>query len=166
MFLSNKQIFKLLSPFVFIAFVFYFQDTITSMMFGYLPAYKERVHNILENQMQKYLRIERDIKPYILIMKKVNSRENFIKWAVDKVLYAKIAKVQSSTLFEKKIMSEKKSEKLWVLQAVFPNQKIAILNSKIVHLGSKIEGAVVKKIENDKVLLKTLEGLKWIKLFR
>ncbi len=158
--------FKLLSPFVFIAFVFYFQDTVTSMMFGHLPAYKESVRNILDNQMQKYLQIERDIKPYTLIIKKVNSRENFIKWAVDKVLYAKIAKVQSDTLFERKMLPEKKSKKSWVLQAVFPNQKIAILNSKIVHTGSKIEGAVVKKIENDKVLLKTLEGLKWIKLFR
>jgi len=163
MFLNNKQMLKLLSPFLVVGLILYFQDDITRMLLKYLPVHKEVVRNILNNQMQQYLKVSRDMKPYEKISKKAVLRQKYLQWTIDKVIYDKISDHPVGVIQNIKV--SKQSVKIWRVEAIFPDEKIAIVNSKIVKEGSKIDGAMVKKIKNDMILLKTLEGLKWIKLF-
>jgi len=162
MLLSNKQVFKLLSPLLLVVAVLYFQEEIMGIVYRYMPLKKEKIHTIFRNQMQSYLFIERDIRPYNDVIKRNLIRKESIKWIIDKVVYNKLEK-KGEEIIQKKVA--KQPLKSWSVKAIFPDNNVAIINSKIAHIGSKIDGAIIEKIEEDRVLIKTAEGLKWIKLF-
>ena len=157
MYLSNKQMIQLAVPALLAVALLYFQDEILTLMHEELPQHK--VGKILSEEVNIYLRINRDINLYNTIEKKVKKRELSSAWLSKNFLYKKKS-------FKSEMKTQKKVKKYtWRLDAVFPKHDMAIMNAQFVHSNSIINNAKVIKIKFDSVLLKTSKGLRWVHLF-
>ena len=159
LYLSKKQLLLLFTPLLIAGTLLYFEDDILRYMHSVLPQYTMKKSEILTEEANKYLQINRNRKKYDEITKKIISRKEFILWMQDHPLYKKTS-LKSVKNGEKKLIKH-----LWKLEAVFPKYDKAIINDRFVHIGSFVNNAKVIKIEFDKVLLKTEKGLKWVHLF-
>ena len=159
LYLSNKQLLLLFTPVIVVGTILYFEDDILSYMHSVLPQHTMKKSEILTEEANKYLKINRDRKKYDEITKKIILRKEFIRWMQNHSLYKK----SSLTAVKREEKSVPKNQ--WKLEAVFPKYDKAIINDKFVHVGSVIDNAKVIKIGFDKVLLKTAKGLKWVHLF-
>ncbi|ADN08069.1 hypothetical protein [Sulfurimonas autotrophica] len=159
MYLSNKQIIQLLTPFLLGIILLFFQDEILTFMHSKFPTFKSISNKDFHKNVDEYLRIDQEMHTYNDVVKNVKERKNSLKWITSNVLYQK-----QLTQSEKKAnISEHKQ--LWNLEAVFPKYDMAIINSQFVHKGSIINKAKIIQIKFDSVLLKTNKGLKWVHLF-
>jgi len=155
LYLSNKQLALLFLPIVTAVILLFFEDVIINYMHNVLPQHTMSKTTMLTKEATQYLRISRDMKTYDETMHKIDARNNFINWMQNHKLYKKSY-----------IKSQKIALKYtWRLQAVFPKYDKAIINNKIVHIGSVVNRAKVIKIKFDKILLKTSKGFKWVHLF-
>jgi len=159
LYLSNKQLLLLFIPVIIVGALLYFEDDILRYMHSVLPQHTMKKSEILTEEANKYLQINRDRKKYDGITKKIISRKEFIRWMQNHSLYKK----SSLTGVKREQKSVPKNQ--WRLEAVFPKYDKAIINDKFVHVGSVVNNAKVIKIGFDKVLLKTVKGLKWVHLF-
>jgi len=159
MYLNNKQIIQLLTPFLLGIVLLFFQDEIVTFMHAKLPTVKSIRNNDFHKNVNEYLRIDRDIQTYNDVVKNVKERKNSLKWITSNVLYQK-----QPTQSEKK-PSIRAHKQLWNLEAVFPKHDMAIINSQFVHKNSIVNKAKIMQIKFDSVLLKTDKGLKWVHLF-
>jgi len=157
MYLNNKQIIQLLTPFLLGIVLLFFQDEIVTFMHAKLPTVKRISNNDFHNNVIEYLQIDQDMHIYNDVINKVKERKKSFQWITGNVLYQKqLAQSENKSVTEKQ---------LWHLEAVFPKHNMAIMNSQFVHKGSVINKAKIMQIKFDSVLLKTKKGLKWVHLF-
>jgi len=158
MYLNNKQIIQLLTPFLVAFILFYFQDDILTAMRKKLPHHTATdINTNLNIEATQYLQISKDKDIYNSIIQKANKRKQAALWLCKNFIYKK--KSLQSNIKEEKIYT-------WKLEAVFPKYNMAIINTQFVHTNSIINKAKVVKITFDGVLLKTTKGLQWVHLFR
>lgn len=165
MHLSTKQIILLLSPLLLSLFVYYFSVDIASYTRYLFPSYQEYTNKTLDIKTEYYLKIDSKEDTYQTIIKRIKDRKLYAGWIAEDVLYQEKEKIEKESTPKS---TEKKKTKayVWRLEAVFPNKKVAIINSKVVKVSSSINGAVLLQVKSDKALLKTLRGNRWIHLFR
>ena len=159
MYLNNKQIIQLLTPFLLGIVLLFFQDEIVTFMHAKLPMVKSIRNTDFHKNVNEYLRIDQDIHTYNDVVNKVKERKKSFQWITGNVLYQK-----QLTQSEKKT-DIREHKQPWNLEAVFPKHDMAIINSQFVHKGSVINKAKIMQIKFDSVLLKTKKGLKWVYLF-
>jgi len=159
LYLSKKQLLLLFIPVLIVGALLYFEDDILRYMHSVLPQHTMKKSEILTEEANKYLQINRDRKKYDEISRKIILRKEFVQWMQNHSLYKKMS-LKSIKNGEKKLIKHS-----WKLEAVFPKYDKAIINDKFVHIGSIVNNAKVIEIEFDKVLLKTEKGLKWVHLF-
>ena len=162
MYLSRKQFFLLILPFMISLLVYYFNKELVDNAHYLFPTYKKYLNKDLDVKTNAYFQIESKYKSLQKIKNKSLLRKKNAKWATDNLFYkkqegARVASVKSA------------SEKTYTykLQALFPDDKTAIINNLIVKVGSKVDNTtVVTKITNYSVQIKTNKGLKWLSLFQ
>ena len=159
MYLNNKQIIQLLAPFLLGIVLLFFQDNIVNFMYSQLPKPKSIKDKNFYNDVNEYLKIQRDMYTYNAVTKKIKEREKSSQWITANVLY------QKQLAQSKNESALKKQKQFWHLEAVFPKHNMAIMNAQFVHKGSFIDNAKIIQIKFDSVLLKTKKGLKWVHLF-
>ncbi len=158
MHLTAKQISLLLLPFLITGIVYLFGFDIAKNIRHLFPAYKEYKNKTLDQKATIYLKLEADGKLYEAIKKKIEQRKKYAHWIVQTILYKAAPR-------EKHVQKKRKKRTAWRLQAVFSKLKVAIINGTAVRENSYIYGAKVVKILDDKVLLKSKKGEKWLYLF-
>ena len=159
-YLSRRQLASLTLPFV-VSFAVYFYSAEIVGYANYLfPAQEKYSSMDIDAKIDTYLQIQREIKTYRDVQQKVYAREEDAKWITDNLLYEREQSVD--TVIAKQGETEELSYKL---QALFYDNKTAIINNVIVKEGSLIGESVVAKIEKNRVQIKTKKGLKWLTIF-
>lgn len=171
MYLNNSQLLKLIFPFVLVAILYIYSDDVMQDADAVFPTIKEYKNKELDAKARVYLQIQRNKKIYVSILEQMHQRKINRRWITEHLLYkpkkntltrtSTVEKLKKSTRRGKKVTKKQ----TWILQILYPNRKVAIINSKIVHEGSMINGARVVQISDNKVLLKTRQGKKWLSLF-
>ena len=167
--LSIKQIAMLCLPFILSFAVYMFDTDIVKNIHYLFPSYEEYSNKTLDKKAEIYLKILSKDKNYQEIQEKVSDRKSYAKWVAEDVLYRDFTVKKEQV---QKGNSTKKIRKIrkiysWKLQAVFNKKKVAIINSKIVKLGSSIDNGKLIEIQESRVLIEYAKGLKkWIHLFQ
>lgn len=163
MHLTPKQIALLLLPFVITGVVYLFSFDIAKNIKYLFPVYEEYKNKTLDKKAAIYLKIEANGKLYQQIKTKIQNRRQNAQWVVDTILFKKLPNKNEQKSQVQTV--HKKNTTTWRLEAVFSKVKVAIINGTLVRENSAINGARVVKILNDKVLLSSKKGEKWICLF-
>jgi len=164
--LSIKQISMLSMPFFFSILIYMFDVDIVKNIQYLFPNYEEYSNKTLDKKADIYLKILSKDKIYQEIKEKATNRKEYASWIADNILYKNFTQKHTAKQ-ERKIMQKVQRTYSWKLQAVFNKKKIAIINSKIVKLGSIIDGGRLVEIQENRVLIKYAKGLKkWIHLFQ
>lgn len=166
MHLTGKQILLLFIPFLVSGFVYYFDTDIVKNVKHLFPSYEGYTNKTLDRKAEIYLKILSKDKIYQDIKEKMKNRETSTHWIAQDVLYKEFTNKQEVLQSDN---SKTKIAKVhsWSLQAVFNKKKVAIINSKIVKLGSYINGAKLIYLEENRVLIQYNKGSKkWIHLFQ
>lgn len=169
MYLNSIQLLKLIIPFILVSILYIYSDDLVMDADVVFPTIQEYKNKELDAKANIYLKIQRNKKIYVSILNQIEKRDKERGWITEHLLYvpkklpAKTTKVIQTSVTQRKVVAKKR---LWTLQILYPNKKVAIINSKIVHEGSMINGAKVLHIAKDKVLLKTRQGKKWLSLFQ
>jgi len=148
---EDKPLLLVLSISFLIFFLYYFEDIVYENLF---ETKKTSLSQIEFNKKLKiYREIERNAKYY-----GKNDDIKKLKWLILDKLRKKEQKI-------KKIKKKVKREYYFNLQAILKtDKKIAIINSKFVHEGSKIGVAKVLKIKDNSVLIKIANKNIWLRL--
>ena len=171
MYLNNIQLLKLIFPFVLVAILYIYSDDLMQDADTVFPTIKEYTNKELDAKAKVYLQIQRNKKVYVSILAQINQRKTNRTWITEHLLYEpKKNTLKPTPTLKKPIKRTTQGKKVtkkqtWILQILYPNRKVAIINSKIVHEGAMIDGAKVVQISHNKVLLKTRQGKKWLSLF-
>lgn len=169
MYLNKKEFLLLFLPFFISALVYYFSSNIINYVDYFFAAHEKYIDKKLDLKMQKYIELESKQNIYKKINQDVLSREENIEWIVDELFYSKKVEAPLSAAGLKNTPIrhlEEQKEYLFKLQAVFIDDKTAIINDTFVKEGSKIGDAQVKQIKEDCVLIQTGKGTKWLFLFQ
>lgn len=161
MYLNNKQLLLLIFPFFLSYGVYFFSEEIVENAHYFFPTYKKYSNRDLDAKVDNYLQIETKYILFQDIQDKVESRKKEAKWIAANLFYKKQDVVKTEA--GKKISTKPFTYRL---QALFPDDKTAIINDSIVREGSMVYGAKVIKIERSQVLIKTNKGLQWLFLFQ
>lgn len=153
-------------PFILASILYVYSDDIMQDADSVFPTIQQYSNKELDEKAKVYLKIQRDRDVYATIVSQMQKREKNRNWIVENLLYEKKSE-KSIPIVKKEVVRKKKiaKEQHWKLQILYPNKKVAIINSKIVHEGFMVDGAKVIKIMQNKVLLKTKKGKKWLSLF-
>lgn len=168
MHLNAKEFFLLLSPFIASFFLYFFGQEIVGTLHSIFPSYERYTNNQIDARMEKYLEIDAKHDVYTEIKNKMVLRKNESQWVAEHVFYRNaplevaVKEPQSQT----KTVEVIKKEHNYTLQALFPDDKTAIINDLILKEGNKVDGAKVLEIGDKKVLIQTNKGLKWLYLFK
>lgn len=155
MYLNRYHLAKIAIPFLSIAVILYFQQNIMNYMQDVLPNVKQYSVNNINLQTNLYKKIKRNIPEYEKRRIDLLSNNKQIDWVCQAVLY------------HPQITHKKETYKTkWRLSAVFPKYNTAIIDSQMVHTGSRIHNAKIIRITHNAVLIKTFKGLKWVSLFQ
>ncbi len=164
MHLTTKQIATLLLPFLVAGVVYMFDFDIAKNIKYLFPVYKEYQDKTLDKKAAIYLQIESNGNLYQEIKKKIKNRKEEAKWIVEKVLYKKAPMQQTKKVVN--TSEQNKKTPTWKLEAVFAKLKVAIINGTVVKEHSTVDGARVLKILDNRVLLHSKKGKRWVYLFR
>jgi hypothetical protein len=170
MHLSKKDLLSLFLPFFIAYLVYYFSSNIINYVDSFFATHEKYVDQKLDLKMQKYLELESKQSIYKKINQDALKREESIDWFVDELFYSKKIEAPHSVADFKSITTTQSIEEhkiyTFKLQAVFLDDKTAIINDTFVKEGSKIDNALVKQIKEDSVLIQTSKGTKWLFLFQ
>ncbi|MDD5373552.1 MAG: hypothetical protein PHO62_09030 [Sulfurimonas sp.] len=168
LYLSNKQLAMMISPFVVASGIYFFNEDIVSNASYLFAGYNEYSNKELSQKVDMYLKIEEKYILYKDIKERVQQREKNSEWIAEKLFYPqeKIVNVTTDTKAEQIIEKVIEKEYSYKLEALYPNDKVAIINGIIVREGSTVEDAKVVEIKDNSVLLKNKKGLKWLHLFQ
>lgn len=168
MYLNNIQLLKLIVPFVLVGVLYLYSDDLMMDADAVFPTIQEYTNKELDEKANIYLNIQRNKQVYVSILTQMEKRDKEREWISKYLLYLpkkhlleRTKRVQTSVT-QRKIIRKKGK---WRLQILYPNKKVAIINSRIVHEGSLVDGAEVVEIAQDKVFIKTEQGTKWLSLF-
>ncbi len=167
MYLNNIQFLKLIIPFILVSLLYVYSDDLVESADTIFPTIQQYKNRELDAKANVYLKIQRNKKIYVSILNQIEKRENNRRWITEHLLYDPNKPMKKITKSVTKSTAKKVTHKsVWILQILYPNKKVAIINSEIVHEGSMINGAEVLDIMQDKVLIKTKQGKKWLFLFQ
>jgi len=161
MFLNNIQIAKILTLILFSIILLLHQNDFGYIINYFTPPLQTENNAPLANTLLKYKQLEAEKYLYIERKKVLKSRSDNYNWIVSNLLYTKAIKNK-----DKKTLSKSVRKESWVLEILYPKQKTAIINSKILKVGQYVNGALLVKVEYDRALLKTKKGQKWVYLFQ
>lgn len=161
MYLNSKQLIFLTFPFIVSALVYFFSTEIISNAHYIFPAYEKYSNKDLDAKTGTYLQIEAEIKKYQNIEEKIVQRKNEAKWAAENLFNEKSQDYKP--ILNKQVESKQHAH---TVQALFPENKTAIIDDLIVKEGDVVYGDVIVKIERNRVQLKTKKGLIWLTLFQ
>lgn len=165
MHLTRKQILLLLSPILISIIVYLFSSEIVGYMQYIYPNYQEYNTKTLNKNVQLYNEFAAKKEMFNDLQKKIQLRKENAGWMSNYVLYQKEDSSQDKNTSNS--MARKKIDiSSWQLEATFPKRNVAIINGKIVKLGSTIKQVKVVSIKNDKVLLQYKKGFQWVYMFR
>jgi len=165
MHLTNKQITTLLSPFLVAGVLFYFKDDIIQNIQSFFPKYEEYSNKALDKKASIYLQIESKDKLYQEIQNAVTARKENALWIADNILYTtELEKEKIVKRTQKPVVITTKPKPL-KLQAVFPEDNVAIINGHFVKKGSHYNGVEILNITQEGIQIKSKKGKKWIYLF-
>lgn len=158
----------MVSPFIVASCIYFFNEDIVSNA-GYLFAsYEEYSNKELSKKVDMYLKIEEKSMLYKEIQERVKQREENSEWIAEEFFYPeeKVVNIIPEIKSEQAIGKIVEKEHHYRLEALYPNDKVAIINGVIVREGSNIEDAKIVEIKDNSVLLKNKKGLKWLHLFQ
>ncbi|MDQ1244564.1 MAG: hypothetical protein QG565_904 [Campylobacterota bacterium] len=171
MYLNNKQLIFLTFPLIVSASVYFFSAEIISNARYIFPVYEGYSNKDLDAKTGAYLQIEAEIKKYQNIEEKIAQRKNESKWAAENLFdkesqdYKPILNKQDESKQDESRQVESKQHSHTV-QALFADNKTAIIDNLIVKEGDVVYGDIIVKIEKNRVQLKTKKGLIWLTLFQ
>ncbi len=145
MYLNNRQILSLLSPFLIAGVIYYFSDDIVKNLRYLFPQYESYKDTNLNAKAETYLKIEAKDKIYQKIQNDIKNRHLNTNYVAEKILYSK--------------------KTTWTLQMTYPKKNIAIINNKISKVNDIVDNAKIISIENSRVLIRHDERLQWLYLF-
>ncbi|MDO8453566.1 MAG: hypothetical protein Q7S59_03225 [Sulfurimonas sp.] len=167
MYLNSKQFLALLFPFVVAVIIYVFSSEIVQNISYFFSPYENYSNKTLNSKADIYLKIEEKSKKYLEIQNKLELRKANAEWIVKNMLYNKENSTQIHAQKEIIQVDEVTKESfVHKLEIIYPKAKVALVNGKIVHEGTIIDGAKVIKINNDGVLIEYQKGVKWLTLFR
>lgn len=165
LYLSNKQLAILISPFIVASGIYFFNEDIVPNASYLFASYEEYSNKELSQKVDMYLKIEEKYILYKEIQERAKQREENSGWIAEE-FFSPEEKVVNATKSEQGVENVIEKERYYKLEALYPNDKVAIINGVIVREGSSIEDAKVVEIKDNSVLLKNKKGLKWLHLFQ
>ena len=171
MYLTKKAVGLLLLPFILSALVYHFSPKIINYTRSFFPVHVQHIDENLDTKIQKYLEIESKQNIYQKISEDALRREDNVKWVVDKLLFVektveKTKVPQRLTPLKKATIQIEPKKQIYQLQAIFSDDKTALINDSFVKEGSKVNDATIKEIREDSVLIQTDRGSLWLFLFQ
>ena len=163
MYLTVKQLLYLFIPFLIGMVVYMFEDSIVGNIQYFFPSYSEYTNKTLDKKADIYLKIDAKYKIYKEIKEKMRLRPESSSWVVDHIFYKKLQKKMRQ---EMPLQRHKREHKpVWRLEAIFAKEKVAIINGKMVSIGSVVSGARIVEIKKEMVCLKSKKGKECLHLF-
>ncbi|MDK9694315.1 MAG: hypothetical protein OEL19_08750 [Sulfurimonas sp.] len=171
MYLSTKELFLFVSPFIVSFFIYFFGQEIIGTLHSMFPSYERYANSQIDAKMEKYLAIDGKHDIYTEIEDKTVVRKNESRWVAEHFFYRDAPIAFATSVVEElrpeiKTVEVVEKEYSYTLQALFPDDKTVIINDLILKEGDVVDGAKVMEISGEKVLLKTNKGLKWLYLFK
>jgi predicted RND superfamily exporter protein len=167
MHLNQKQIFLFIIPIVLFTTLSFFADDLISYVKNLFPNYKEYQNKSFNQKATIYLKIESKDKFYQEIQHNIKQRLHYAPSITDAILYKKTPQEIKPKTIDKKIKKYKRKHyyKHLQLEAVFPKQNVAIINGIFLHTYQKYKNITLLKVLENKVLLQTPKGKRWLTLF-
>ncbi|HFU75365.1 MAG TPA: hypothetical protein ENK66_03885 [Arcobacter sp.] len=165
MHLTKKQVLILFFPIIASLIVYILSTEIISFMKYIYPDYQEYNTKSLNKNVQIYNELAVKKETFNNIQKKVQQRKEYAKWMSSQVLYQKGDSYKKENNASKRIASTVDVSK-WRLEATFPTRNVAIINGKIIKLGSTFKQVKIVSIKDDKVLLQYKKGFQWVYMFK
>lgn len=166
MYLNNKQLILLTFPFIVSASIYFFSAEIISNARYIFPVYEGYSNKDLDAKTGTYLQIEAEIKKYQNIEEKIVQRKNEAKWAADNLFSEKYKDYKPILNKQDESRQVESKQYAHTVQALFSENKTAIIDDLIVKEGDVVYGDIIVKIEKNRVQLKTKKGLQWLFLFQ
>lgn len=162
--LSSKQFILLALPFMIAIIVYSFNKEMLSYTHYFFPTYEVYENAELDKQTNIYFELEQKRQEYQEIEKKEENRRKNTH-CVANLLYKEKRNEIKNTYIDKKVNEEPKEPYTFNLQAIFDDSTV-IINNIVLKKGNSLNNAVIEKIEDDRVLIKTKEGSTWLFLFK
>ena len=153
---------KLLSlPLITIAILYFARDE----LYKTLPIEKPEHFKAKKftKKIQNYMEIERLKNSYLFISKTTQDKERINRWLYEKM-------IDSKRFYGRQQLAVQKNSKKKVYYSlqgiIIGKNRRAIINQKLVKPYSKVDGATVLKITEDRVLIKSKGEKIWLKLIK
>lgn len=166
-YLSKKQMAFIAAPFVLSCAVYFVSEDIVSNANYIFPSYEEFSDNELGKKVDIYFSIEEKRAIYEEIGEKIQKREKDRSWVAQELFFEE----EKPKIVPPIVEAEKKREEIapkeyqYKVEALYPKDKVAIINGVVLKEGGTIGDAEVVEIKENSVLLKNKKGLKWINMF-
>jgi len=164
LYLSSKQLAMIISPFIIASSAYFFNEEILGSASSIFANYNEYSNMELSKKVDMYLKIEEKYILYKEIQERIGQRKKNSEWIAREFFYPQEKVLQTTSEVKSQQVVEK--EYHYSLEAIYPNNKVAIINGVLVHEGGSIEDAKIVEIKENSVLLKNKKGLKWLHLFQ
>ncbi|WP_200762742.1 hypothetical protein [Nitrosophilus alvini] len=156
-YIKSVHFIMLLSPLLVWGFIYFYQELfITSLNESFFVIKKEKSIRISKKIARSYQEIETLVKRNSALLESVKGLEQKKRYLIE------ILKENRKSVKKTPIIRQGEWKVTFIISG---EKKRAIINGKVVSEGDNINGARVLKIEKNRVLIKTYEGVKWLRLF-
>lgn len=184
MHLSAKSLFILVSPFIIACGVWFFNDTLVTYIVHFFESAQKQKTSVLDEKGSTYQFITEHKVEYANLLHKLQIRNENHFWISER-FYNQDSLTPSSTLVAVPSLPPPPSLSLlpppsllpsdegnitvftetWNVQMVMPEQKMAIINNRIMRIGQRIDGVKLLQVTDNSVFIQTTKGSQWVKLF-
>jgi len=184
MHLNSKSLFILISPFILAGGVWFFNDVLVTYIVHFFESAQKQKTSILDEKGSTYQFITEHQVEYAALLHKIQIRDENHFWISER-FYNPASFTPSSTLIAVPSSLPPPSLSLlpppsllpvhdenstvltetWSVQMVMPEQKMAIINNRIMRIGQRIDGIKLLQVTDNSVFIQTTKGSQWVKLF-
>ena len=183
MHLDNKSLLILSSPLILAAGIWFFAaDTLVEGLEYFFEPVQQQKTSSLDEKREAYSFITGNKEEYVSLLKKIDLRNKNRFWISER-LYQPYSPQSTASdtqsqgdlglrapppllqFGEGNITSPISTTPAWSVQMVLPDQKIAVINNQIYHVGQSSNGVKLLEVESSKIHIQTAKGSQWVKLF-
>jgi len=183
MYLDNKSLALLVSPFILSAGVWFAGDMLVIPLKYFFEPVQSQHDALSDEKGLTYQFFTQHKEEYTTLLDKIKKRHENRFWISERLYQPYTSSIPipvigavgvDNTLLPPPALLQLGEGNIstnvattgWSVQMVMPQQNIAIINNKIYHVGQSIDGVKLLHVETSKIHIQTAKGSQWVKLFQ
>ncbi len=181
MYLDNKSLALLISPFLLSAGVWFVGEALVEPLEYFFEPVQSQQNTLIDEKGLTYQFFTQHKEEYTTLLKKIKKRHENRFWISERLYWPYKPQALLTLSVQGDIgllpppallqlgegnISASIASTTWSVQMVMPQQDIAIINNKIYHVGQSIDGVRLLQVEPSKIYIQTAKGSQWVKLFQ